>query len=82
MFFCELNFCLPVKGFCLDPTIEPRHLIGSRKESLWRGRIPPAEDLASNHTQQHDKQQTGSDAKRGGESDSHDASFTFGRSFC
>jgi hypothetical protein len=67
----ELKFRLPVKRLCRDPVIEPRHLVGSRKECLGRDRIPPAEDLASNHTQQHDKQQTGSDAKGGGNSNSH-----------
>ena len=34
------------------------------------------EDLASDHTQQDDQQQTGSNAKGGEESDSHNASFT------
>jgi hypothetical protein len=72
----ELKFRLPVKRFRLNPTIEPRHLVGSRKERLGRDRIPPAEDLASDHTQQDDQQQTGSDAKGGEESNSHNASFT------
>jgi hypothetical protein len=34
------------------------------------------EDLASDHTQQDDQRQTGSNAKGGEESDSHNASFT------
>jgi hypothetical protein len=73
---CELKFSLPVKGFCRYPAIEPRHLVGSRKDRLGRDRIPPAEDFASDHTQQDDQQQTGSNAKGGKESDSHDASVT------
>jgi hypothetical protein len=67
----ELKFRLSVKGFCRYPAIQPRHLIGSLKERLWRGRIPPAEDLASDNTQQDGQQQTGSRAKGGGNSDSH-----------
>jgi hypothetical protein len=73
---CELKFSLPVKRLGPNPAIEPRHLVGSRKERLGRDRIPPVEDLASNHTQQDDQQQTGSNAKGGEESDSHNASFT------
>ena len=72
----KLKFSLPVKGGCRYPVIEPRHLVGSRKERLGRDRIPPVEDLASDHTQQDDQQQTGSNAKGGEESDSHNASFT------
>ena len=64
----ELNFRLSVKRFCPYPAIQPRHLVGSLKERLWRGRIPPAEDLASDNTQQDGQQQTGSDAEEGGNS--------------
>jgi hypothetical protein len=71
-----LKFSLPVKRFRRDPAIEPRHLVGSRKDRLGRDRIPPAEDFASDHTQQDDQQETGSNAKGGEESDSHNASFT------
>jgi hypothetical protein len=39
------------------------------------------EDLASNHTQQDDQQQTGSNAKGGEESDSHNASSTLDAQF-
>jgi hypothetical protein len=73
----ELKFSLSVKRFGSNPAIEPRHFVGSRKERLGRDRIPPVEDLASDHTQQDDQQQTGSNAKGGEESDSHNASFTF-----
>ena len=71
----RLEAALKVFGpsFHVYPAIQPRLLVGSLKERLWRGRIPPAEDLASNHTQQDDQQQTGSDAKSGGEGDSHSA---------
>jgi hypothetical protein len=71
-----LKFSLSVKGFGRDPVIEPRHLVGSRQERLGRDRIPLAEDLRSDHTQQGDQQQTGSNAKGGEESNSHNASFT------
>ncbi len=67
----ELDFRLVVKGRCLYPAIQPRHLIGSLKERLWRGRIPPAEDVASDKTQQDDQQQTGSHAGGGGRNESH-----------
>jgi hypothetical protein len=77
----ELKFSLPVKGFRRNPAIEPRHLVGSRKDRLGRDRIPPVEDLRSGHTQQDDQQQTGSDAKGGEESDSHNASFTLDARF-
>jgi hypothetical protein len=77
----ELKFSLSVKGFGRYPAIEPRHLVGSRKERIWRDRIPPLEDLASDHTQQDDQQQTGSNAKGGEESDSHNASSTLDAQF-
>src|ERR1039457_1296826 len=67
----ELNFSLSVERFRPYPAIQPRHLVGSLKERLWRGRIPPAEGLASDNTQQDGQQQTGGDAKGGGNSDSH-----------
>jgi hypothetical protein len=73
---CELKFVLSIKRFGRYPAIEPQRLVGSRQGRLGRGRIPPAEDLASEHTQQDDQQQTGSNAKGGEESDSHNASFT------
>src|SRR5580698_10675439 len=67
----ELGFSLSVKRLRSYPAIEPRHLVGSLKERLWRGRIPPSEDLASDNTQQDGQQQTGSRAKGGGNSNSH-----------
>ena len=67
----ELNFSLSIKRLRLYPAIQPRLLVGLLKERLWRGRIPPAEDLASDYTQQDGQQQTGSRAKGGGNSDSH-----------
>jgi hypothetical protein len=73
----ELNFRLSIKGFCRYPAIQPRHLVGSLEERLWRGRIPPAEDVASDNTQQNGQQQTGSDAERGGNSVSHSYSVTY-----
>ena len=76
----ELKFGLPVKGFRPYPAIQPRHLVGSLNERLWRARILPPEDLASNHTQQDDQQQTGGNAKAGEESDSHNSSLTLGSS--
>jgi hypothetical protein len=67
----KLSFSLSVKRLRPYPAIQPRHLVGSLKERLWRGRIPPPEDLASDDTQQDGQQQTGSDAKGGENSDSH-----------
>ena len=71
MSLCELNFGLSIERLRLYPAIQPRLLVGSLKERLWRGRIPPAEDLASDNTQQDGQQQTGSRAKGVGNSDSH-----------
>jgi hypothetical protein len=71
-----LKFGLSIKRFGRYPAIEPRHLLGSRQERLGRGRSPPTEDLASDHTQQNDLQQTACDAKGGEESNSYNASFT------
>jgi hypothetical protein len=47
----------------------------SSQSAFLEAGIPPAEDLRSDHTQQDDQQQTGSNAKGGEESDSHNASF-------
>ena len=55
----ELNFRLSIKGFCRYPAIQPRHLVGSLEERLWRDRIPPTEDVAADNTQQDGQQQTG-----------------------
>src|SRR5437588_520371 len=73
----ELNFCLSVERFCRYPAIQPRHLVGSLKERLWRGGIPPVEDLASDNTQQDGQEQTGSDAEGEGNSVSHSYSVTY-----
>jgi hypothetical protein len=41
---------------CPYPVIEPRHLVGKLQECLWRGGIPPKEDVVSAYTQQDGQQ--------------------------
>src|SRR6185312_4721591 len=63
--------------FCCYPAVQPRHIVGSLKERLWRGRIPPAEDVASDNAQQDGQQQTGSNAEFGENRSSHSYSVTY-----
>jgi hypothetical protein len=68
----EFLLGLPVKRFCLNPAVEPRHLIGLLQQRLWSVKTRPPENLIPDSTQEDGKQQTGSNAKGGG-GDSHSA---------
>jgi hypothetical protein len=72
----EFLLGLPVERFSLNPTVEPRHLVGSLQQRLWSVRVEPPEDLISGDTQQDGRQQTGSDAKGGGRRNSHSGPFS------
>jgi len=63
---------LSVKRLCLNPAVEPRHLIGLLQQRLWSVETRMPENLIPDSTQKDGKQQTGSNAKGGG-GDSHSA---------
>ncbi len=67
----ESKFRLSVERCGCDPVIDPRLLVGLFQQRLWGTRNPPTEDVISNYTQQDSQEQSGSDAKSGGDSESH-----------
>jgi hypothetical protein len=68
-----------VKRCGCDPAIEPRHLVGSLQERLWRIWIPAADKTISNPAQGGGNEQTYSDANGRGGGNSHKAPFTWGQ---
>src|SRR5579871_4773172 len=72
----EFLLSLPIEWLCLDPTVQPRQIVGSLQQRLWTVRDPPPEDLIPDNAQQGGKKQTGSNAKVGGRRDSHSGPFT------
>jgi hypothetical protein len=72
----EFLLSLPIEWLCLDPTVQPRQIVGSLQQRLWTVRDPPPEDLIPDNAQQGGKKQTGCDAKVGGRRDSHSGPFT------
>src|ERR1700758_3292879 len=72
----EFLLSLPVEGLCLDPTVQPRQIVGSLQQRLLTERDPPPEDLIPDNAQQGGRKQTGCNAKVGGRNDSHSRPFT------
>ncbi len=70
---CEALFGLSIEGFCLNPAVEPRQVVGSHQQRLWTLSDPTPEDFIPDNAQQGGQQQTGNDAKGGGDGDSHSA---------
>jgi hypothetical protein len=48
----EFDFSFSVERFRGDPTIEPRHLVGSLQQRLWTVSDPPPENLIPDNAQQ------------------------------
>ena len=47
----EFLLGLSVKRFCLNPAVEPRHLIGLLQQRLWSGETRLPENLIPDNTQ-------------------------------
>jgi len=48
----EFLLGLPVERLCLNPAVEPRHIVGSLQQRLWTMRIQLSDDLVADTTQQ------------------------------
>src|ERR1700739_1795418 len=73
--FEESKFGLSVARFGCDPAIEPREIVGSLQQRLWRVRSAQ-EDLIPDNAQQGSQEQPGSDAKAWVKCNSHGGPFT------
>ena len=55
----EFLLGLSVERLCLNPAVEPRHIVGSLQQRLWSVKTRLPENLIPDNTQQDGQQQTG-----------------------